>query len=251
MGRRDLPPSEGVGESRPYIMRRIAFGPKQCAASLPPETLPKKRSARFLAWPGHRPRGLRPTGPCARRSLHESEAKAVQLNGCRSDREVNADVAGGPIGTREIGDRRRLGHDIGPPQGVQRSDREVGGDCWQVGACWCRGLLLEKGAKAKDCPTHRSWAMITTDQVMSAWADLIQDLRDKNKMGMAATLATGGLTFEDPTLKLVVANNVQYEELKECATELLHFLRVRSGQWWHCLRSGGGRGGRGSHVLDS
>ncbi|MDB4787312.1 hypothetical protein OAG26_01250 [Flavobacteriales bacterium] len=67
------------------------------------------------------------------------------------------------------------------------------------------------------------------DQVMSAWSDLIQDLRDKNKMGMAATLATGGVTFDDPALKLVVANDVQYEELKECATELLHFLRVKVG----------------------
>ena len=44
------------------------------------------------------------------------------------------------------------------------------------------------------------------DRVMKAWADLILDLREKNKMGMAATLATGGLTFEDPVLKLVVAN---------------------------------------------
>ena len=67
------------------------------------------------------------------------------------------------------------------------------------------------------------------DRVMSAWADLIQDLRDKNKLGMAATLATGGLTFQDPALKLVVANDVQYEELKECATELLHFIRVKVG----------------------
>lgn len=67
------------------------------------------------------------------------------------------------------------------------------------------------------------------DRVMLAWADLIQDLRDKNKLGMAATLATGGLTFQDPALKLVVSNDVQYEELKECATELLHFIRVKVG----------------------
>jgi len=67
------------------------------------------------------------------------------------------------------------------------------------------------------------------DRVMKAWADLILDLREKNKMGMAATLATGGLTFEDPVLKLVVANDIQYEELKESATELLHFIRVRVG----------------------
>ena len=67
------------------------------------------------------------------------------------------------------------------------------------------------------------------EKVMAAWAALVEDLRTKNKMGMAATLSTGELTFEDPTLRLVVANQVQFDELKECATELLHFVRTHVG----------------------
>lgn len=67
------------------------------------------------------------------------------------------------------------------------------------------------------------------EKVMAAWSALVEDLRTKNKMGLAATLSTGELTFEDPTLRLVVANQVQFDELKECATELLHFVRTHVG----------------------
>ena len=66
-------------------------------------------------------------------------------------------------------------------------------------------------------------------KVMGAWQALVEDMRSKNRMGLAATLSTGGLTFKDPVLKLTVANQIQYDELKECATEVLHFVRTRVG----------------------
>lgn len=65
--------------------------------------------------------------------------------------------------------------------------------------------------------------------VRAAWSALVEDTRSRNKLGLAATLATGRLDFEDPVLKLTVSNQVQFSELKECATELLHFIRVRVG----------------------
>ena len=66
-------------------------------------------------------------------------------------------------------------------------------------------------------------------KVMGAWQALVEDMRSKNRMGLAATLSTGGLAFKDPVLKLTVANQIQYDELKECATEVLHFVRTRVG----------------------
>ena len=50
-------------------------------------------------------------------------------------------------------------------------------------------------------------------------------------MGLAATLANGDFQFVDPTIRFTVANEVQFEELKECSTELLHFVRTHVGQW--------------------
>ncbi len=67
------------------------------------------------------------------------------------------------------------------------------------------------------------------DRVMVAWKTLVEDQKTKNKMGLAATLATGGWKFQDPVIHLTVANQVQYDELKECATQLLHFVRVEVG----------------------
>jgi hypothetical protein len=66
-------------------------------------------------------------------------------------------------------------------------------------------------------------------KVRLAWDALVEEMRKRNKMGLAATLATGDLHFEDPLLKLKVANQVQFDELKENATELLHFIRVTVG----------------------
>ncbi len=65
--------------------------------------------------------------------------------------------------------------------------------------------------------------------VRSAWESLVEEMRKRNKMGLAATLSTGELDFDDPILRLTVANQVQFNELKECATELLHFIRVKVG----------------------
>ena len=66
-------------------------------------------------------------------------------------------------------------------------------------------------------------------KVRSAWKALVEEMRKRNKMGLAATLSTGKLDFEDPMLHLTVSNQVQFDELKESATELLHFIRVTVG----------------------
>ncbi|RPG81694.1 MAG: hypothetical protein CBC74_001215 [Crocinitomicaceae bacterium TMED114] len=65
--------------------------------------------------------------------------------------------------------------------------------------------------------------------VREAWATLGAHLRGQNKVGMAATLSGGELVFEDPLIRFTVANEVQAEELKECAAELLHFVRTTVG----------------------
>ncbi|MDC0600220.1 hypothetical protein OAO65_02815 [Flavobacteriales bacterium] len=65
--------------------------------------------------------------------------------------------------------------------------------------------------------------------IREAWSALIEHMRKQNKVGMAATLANGEFEFKDPSIVFTVANEVQYEELKECATELLHFVRVHAG----------------------
>lgn len=67
------------------------------------------------------------------------------------------------------------------------------------------------------------------DRIKQAWAKLAQDLREKNKVGLAATLANGDFQFVDPTIRFTVANDVQFEEMKECSTELLHFIRTEVG----------------------
>ena len=66
-------------------------------------------------------------------------------------------------------------------------------------------------------------------KVKQAWKVLVEDLRKKNKVGLAATLANGDFQFVDPTIRFSVANEVQFEELKECSTELLHFVRTQVG----------------------
>lgn len=66
-------------------------------------------------------------------------------------------------------------------------------------------------------------------KVREAWTALAADLRERNKVGLAATLVNGEFVFSDPTIRFTVANEVQYEELKECAAELLHFVRVAVG----------------------
>ena len=65
--------------------------------------------------------------------------------------------------------------------------------------------------------------------VKKAWVTLAEDLRQKNKVGLAATLANGDFEFSDPTIRFTVANDVQFEELKEYSTELLHFIRTEVG----------------------
>jgi len=67
------------------------------------------------------------------------------------------------------------------------------------------------------------------ERVKQAWAKLAKNLREKNKVGLAATLANGNFQFEDPTIRFTVANDVQFEEMKECSTELLHFIRTEVG----------------------
>jgi hypothetical protein len=67
------------------------------------------------------------------------------------------------------------------------------------------------------------------EKVKQAWKVLVEDLRKKNKVGLAATLANGDFQFVDPTIRFTVANEVQFEELKECSTELLHFVRTQVG----------------------
>ena len=69
----------------------------------------------------------------------------------------------------------------------------------------------------------------TEASVRTAWSALGAYMRAQNKVGMAATLANGDFLFEDPAIVFTVANEVQYEELKECATELLHFVRTEAG----------------------
>jgi hypothetical protein len=69
----------------------------------------------------------------------------------------------------------------------------------------------------------------TEASVRTAWSALVSHMRAQNKVGMAATLANGDVQFEDPAIVFTVANEVQYEEFKECATELLHFVRTEAG----------------------
>lgn len=72
-------------------------------------------------------------------------------------------------------------------------------------------------------------AAYDADRVRQAWVRLAGDLRQKNKVGLAATLANGDFQFDDPTIRFTVANDVQFEEMKECSTELLHFIRTEVG----------------------
>lgn len=85
----------------------------------------------------------------------------------------------------------------------------------------------ESGGELSD--TSELKADYDADRVKQAWARLAQDLREKNKVGLAATLANGDFRFEDPTIRFTVANDVQFEEMKECSTELLHFIRTEVG----------------------
>lgn len=85
----------------------------------------------------------------------------------------------------------------------------------------------ESGGELSD--TSELKADYDADRVKQAWAKLAQDLREKNKVGLAATLANGDFRFEDPTIRFTVANDVQFEEMKECSTELLHFIRTEVG----------------------
>lgn len=85
----------------------------------------------------------------------------------------------------------------------------------------------ESGGELSD--TSELKADYDADRVKQAWAKLAQDLREKNKVGLAATIANGDFRFEDPTIRFTVANDVQFEEMKECSTELLHFIRTEVG----------------------
>lgn len=67
------------------------------------------------------------------------------------------------------------------------------------------------------------------EKVKAGWAALSEHLRGQNRVGLAATLLGGEFVFEDPTIRFTVANEVQYEEMKECAAELLHFVRTHVG----------------------
>ena len=97
-----------------------------------------------------------------------------------------------------------------------------------------RSMLVTVEEKAEEeekelSDTSHLDAPYDADAIQAAWKALAADLREKNKVGLAATLTTGTFEFDDPTIRLTVANHVQYEELKECAAELLHFMRVTVG----------------------
>ena len=87
----------------------------------------------------------------------------------------------------------------------------------------------EEDASAELCDTSGLDADYDDERVKKAWATLVEDLRKKNKVGLAATLANGDFKFLDPKIHFTVANDVQFEELKECSTELLHFIRTEVG----------------------
>lgn len=150
------------------------------------------------------------------------------------DEVVDADAeTGGPQQMDPASEEKEIDADLATTLGRPKVSKAPTG---KLGALLAGRSMLVPGSVTGEgeegdglSDTSKLVGAYDEDAVRSAWADLIQDLRDKNKMGMAATLATGALTFEDPSLKLVVANNVQYEELKECATALLHFLRLRIG----------------------
>lgn len=97
-----------------------------------------------------------------------------------------------------------------------------------------RSMLVTVEEKAEEeeqelSDTSHLDASYDVGAIHTAWKALAEDLREKNKVGLAATLTTGKFEFDDPTMRLTVANHVQYEELKECAAELLHFMRVTVG----------------------
>lgn len=92
--------------------------------------------------------------------------------------------------------------------------------------------VSEASAEAEDqelADTSHLNGTYDEETVKAAWTALVQFMRGQNKVGLAATLANGEFAFLDPAIVFTVANEVQYEELKECATELLHYVRTRAG----------------------
>ncbi|MBK13031.1 MAG: hypothetical protein CL849_05810 [Crocinitomicaceae bacterium] len=87
----------------------------------------------------------------------------------------------------------------------------------------------ERDTSAEFCDTSGLDADYDVERIKKAWVTLAEDLRRRNKVGLAATLANGDFEFADPTIRFTVANDVQFEELKECSTELLHFIRTEVG----------------------
>ena len=86
----------------------------------------------------------------------------------------------------------------------------------------------EEGAVELSDTTHLDGAY-DAEAVQRGWTALSEHLRGQNRVGLAATLLGGEFLFEDPTIRFTVANEVQYEEMKECAAELLHFVRTHVG----------------------
>ncbi len=103
-----------------------------------------------------------------------------------------------------------------------------------VGLTGGKSMLIALEDEDPDAVVERSDtsaldAAYDVECIKKAWAALAEDLRKKNKVGLAATLANGDFDFADPTIRFTVANDVQFEELKECSTELLHFIRTEVG----------------------
>jgi len=216
-----LPPSEGVVRVALNHAQDLPSG--QSNVPVPPGDVAQEVKPVLEA--GEAP-SLEATGPL-HQEVHESEAKVSNEWGEVTEGKRDSQVV------QSAPEKSEIDADLATTLGRPKVSNAPTG---KLGALLAGRSMLVPGSVTGEggegeglSDTSQLRDDYNRDQVMSAWADLIQDLRDKNKMGMAATLATGGLTFEDPTLKLVVANNVQYEELKECATELLHFLRVRIG----------------------
>lgn len=86
----------------------------------------------------------------------------------------------------------------------------------------------EEGAVELSDTSHLDGAY-DAETVRQGWAALSEHLRGQNRVGLAATLLGGDFLFEAPTIRFTVANEVQYEEMKECAAELLHFVRTHVG----------------------
>ena len=176
----------------------------------------------------------------ARRSVshqevHESESRRLYtMNPCgRSDLNARCRWSNGPEKPEIDAD---LATTLGRPKVSMTPTGKLGRFVGWSGACLVPESVTGEGGEGDGSVRHiASCAPMINDQVMSAWADLILDLREKNKMGMAATLATGGLTFEDPRLEIGRGQSRSIRGAQGVRHRAASLHQGEGRQWQNCL----------------